>query len=429
MRLTEKTVAAIKPGSARAVVWDDRLKGFGIRITPNGAKSYIAKTRIGRAQRMVTLGPVDDTLGVEKARRRAAEAIEQARNGIDPTAAKREARQAMTVAELCEAYMAAARAGQVSTRFHRPKSPSTVAIDEGRISRHIGPLIGSIVAKNLRRADVQRMADAIGQGKTAGTFKTKARGKAVVTGGTGTAARVVELLGGIWSWAEKREHVSGASPTRGVDRVRGDAKDRVLSSDELKALGEACAANDGPAAFAVRLLALTGCRRDEIVRLRWDAIDQSGTCLHLTKTKTGRSTRPLAKAAADILAAIPRCSEWVFPNRGANGPADLKSSIATLFDAAGLHDARSHDLRRTFGTRAADLGYGDATIAELLGHARRGVTETHYVRRSDPVLVAAANAVAVKIAAAMSGEEQQRGSDRAQKSPVAKGAEVIRLRG
>ena len=65
-------------------------------------------------------------------------------------------------------------------------------------------------------------------------------------------------------------------------------------------------------------------------------------------------------------------SNWVFPNWKGNGSADLKKSIAALFDAAGLFDARSHDLRRTYGSIAANLGYSDATIGELLGHARRG---------------------------------------------------------
>lgn len=80
------------------------------------------------------------------------------------------------------------------------------------------------------------MADAIAQGKTAVTVKTKARGKAVVTGGSGTAARVVELLGGIWSWAEKRGLVASANPAHGVETARGDASDRVLSADELRHL-------------------------------------------------------------------------------------------------------------------------------------------------------------------------------------------------
>jgi integrase len=125
--------------------------------------------------------------------------------------------------------------------------------------------------------------------------------------------------------------------------------------------------------------------------------------MHLAATKTGRSTRPIGKAVCDLLAGSPRLSGWLFPNRSETGSATLKAEIAAIFNAAGLDDARSHDLRRTFGSVAADLGYGDAAIAELLGHARRGVTERHYVRRSDPVMIAAANAIAAKIAGAMAG--------------------------
>jgi hypothetical protein len=84
--------------------------------------------------------------------------------------------------------------------------------DEGRVARHILPLIGARVARNLTRADVQRMADAIAAGKTAGIFKAKDRRTAIVEGGPVAAARVVELLGGIWSWAEKRGFVSGVNP-------------------------------------------------------------------------------------------------------------------------------------------------------------------------------------------------------------------------
>jgi len=92
---------------------------------------------------------------------------------------------------------------------------------------------------------------------------------------------------------------------------------------------------------------------------------------------------------------------WVFPNRDDTGSADLKKSIGAIFDAAGLKDARSHDLRRTFGSVAANEGYSDATIAELLGHARRGVTARHYIRRPDAALIAAADKVSATIATAL----------------------------
>ncbi len=114
--------------------------------------------------------------------------------------------------------------------------------------------------------------------------------------------------------------------------------------------------------------------------------------------------RPLGRAARDLLGSLPRLSErWVFPNRSDTGSAELKVSIASLFNAAGLADARSHDLRRTFASLAADEGYSDATIGELLGHARRGVTARHYIRRPDAALVAAADRVAARIQIAMRG--------------------------
>jgi integrase len=409
MALTKRALDAAKPSEKDFFLWCDRLAGFGARIYPSGRKVFLAQVRVGRFQRRVKIGAYG-AYTVEKARERAEAIIRTAAEGRDPQREKSEAKQALTVAELCDEYLDAARAGLVMTRFKRPKRPATVAIDEGRVARHIKPLIGVIPARDLRRADVQRLVDGIAKGKTAGTFKGKARGRAVVTGGAGTAARVVELLGGILSWAEKRELVAGPNPVRGIETARGEAKDRVLSPDELHALGKGIDDSEAitpMAAGALKLIALTGLRRDEACGLCWSEIDLTGSCLRLETTKTGRSMRPIGKPARDLLQSLPRLSEkWVFPNRNGTGRAELKGSIATLFNAAGLQDARSHDLRRTFGSIAADEGYGDATIAELLGHSRRGVTQRHYIRRPDAALVAAAERVSRRIAIAMGAPEE-----------------------
>jgi len=253
------------------------------------------------------------------------------------------------------------------------------------------------------------MADAIAAGKTASVIKTKPRGRAVVTGGAGTAARAVGLLGGIFSWAQKRGLVpEGLNPAHGVEITRGKARDRVLRVEELKKLGAVLTNREiknTPAGNLIRLIAMTGLRLGEASALKWDEIDEIGQCLRLECTKTGRSTRPIGKVAMHLLSSIARADRvWAFPRSdGLPGPADLKKTVAELFDEAGLTNARSHDLRRTFASVAADLGFSDATIAELLGHARRGVTERHYVRRSDPVLLAAADKVAAHIAAALTG--------------------------
>jgi integrase len=276
------------------------------------------------------------TLTPDEARARARELLAQVAKGGDPSQDRHETRQALTVAELCERYMEAAQAGLVSTRFGGAKRRSTIAIDEGRISRHIVPLIGNRVAASLTRQDVQRMADDIAAGKTAAVIKTKPRGVARVTGGAGNAARIVGLLGGIFTWAEKRGFVSGANPCRRLDLRADLAEDRVLCADEL-----------------VRL-ALTGLRRGEAYGLRWTEIDSEGSCLRLAETKSGRSMRAIGSAAVEHLRSLPRLHpEFVFPNSSGSVPADLVKRIAALFNEAGLHDARGHDLRRTFASLAA----------------------------------------------------------------------------
>ena len=196
----------------------------------------------------------------------------------------------------------------------------------------------------------------------------------------------------------------GPNPVRGVEKAKGAPKDRVLTREELKSLGGVIRDAELPspaAAACARLIALTGLRREEAAGLTWREFDGSGSCLRLQDTKTGRSTRPLGGAAIELLAALPRSSKWLFPNRQGTGSADLKKRLAAIFNASGLPDARAHDLRRTFASIAAEQGYSDATIGELLGHARRGVTSRHYIRRPDAALVAAADRVSAHIAAAM----------------------------
>ncbi|MGO8844170.1 MAG: tyrosine-type recombinase/integrase [Methylocella sp.] len=406
-KLTKRFVDSLKPNhnGLDLFAWDSELRGFGVRMKPSGSASYLVQYRTAQGRTRRYAFAKVGTLTPDEARTKAKRLLVEVGSGNDPSAQRHQAREVLTVTDLCDRYLEAARAGLVMTRFRKPKRPSTIINDEGRVFRHIVPLIGKRVASDVTRAIVQHMADAIAAGKTAGTFKTKARGKAVVEGGGVTAARTVELLGGIWSWAEKRGLVSGPNPVRGVEKHRGAAKDRVLSPVEMVALGALLREQEPlhPAATtALRLIALTGARREEICALRWREIDWPSGCLRIETTKTGRSIRPIGKAALHVLSTLPRGeSEWVFPNRDGTGSADLKKQIANLFNAAGLNDARAHDLRRSFGSLAADEGYGDATIAELLGHAQRGVTARHYIRRPDAALVAAADRVAGRIAASL----------------------------
>jgi Arm DNA-binding domain/Phage integrase family len=301
--LTKRLVDSAKPKQLDYFLWCSNTPGFGLRVYPSGKRVFVCQIRVGRATRRIRIG-LFGPYTVEQARQRAHEVLRAASEGRDPQREKSDTRNAITVSELCDNYLAAAQASLVMTRFRRPKRHATLKIDEGRIARHIKPLIGSLRARDVTRGDVQRMADAITQGKTAGMFTGKPRGKAIVTGGAGAAARAVGLLGGIYSWAEKRSLVPGPNPAQRVETVRGDPKERNLSFEELSALGkvlEAKATVLPGAVAALRLIVLTGLRREEVCGLRWAEVDLPGSCLRLENTKTGRSVRPIGSAAKDVL--------------------------------------------------------------------------------------------------------------------------------
>jgi integrase len=407
-KITKRLVDSLKPDAAGDLfVWDSELSRFGLRIKPSGRGSFFILYRPGgRAQRYYTFAKLG-TVTPEQARDRARRLLISVDDGEDPAAEKQEAKAALSVADLCAAYIEAARAGQVITNKRRAKAASTLAVDEGRIARHIVPLIGHHVATSLAgRADIlQRMHDDIAGGKTAATVKTGKRGLARVTGGATAAKRAVGLLGGIWTWAARRKMVAGVNPARGVVTEADATRDSFLDDKALAALGAAIreVRDVSPMAGDVLILiALTGLRADEAAGLRWRDIDAENSCLRLEATKTGKSTRAIGAAARAHIGALPKFDDlYLFPNRAGTGRAELKTPIAKIFDAAGLHAERAQTLRRTFASVAADEGYSDATIGELLGHARRGVTSRHYIRRPDAALVAAADAVSARIAAAM----------------------------
>ncbi|TLG75151.1 site-specific integrase [Methylocystis sp. B8] len=409
VRLTKQFCDTWRPSKDDDVAWDEATECFGLRAIRKGEgfrKTFVVQKK-GAGKK--TIGPYG-LLTLDQGRKAARELLARLALGENPIADERKRRDALTVAELCEQYLDAARAGLVVTNKKRVKAESTVSIDEGRVARHIIPLLGKLPANSLAgRADLlQRFYDDVAAGKTAGKIKTKTRGMARVQGGAPAAKRAVGLFGGIWTWASKRGLVEGANPTRGVDMAADATRERILAAHELANLGQAmrgAAERETMAAAAVRILALTGMRREEAVSLRWREIDAATQCLRLEATKTGRSMRPIGRAALDYLQTLPRLhDEFVFPNRDGTGAADLKKQIAAIFDDAKLTDARSQTLRRTFASIAADEGYGDATIAELLGHSRRGVTQRSYIRRPDAALVAAADRVAARIAAAMDGQ-------------------------
>ena len=272
-KLTKRAIDAINATDRDPLVWDTNLPGFGLRCRASGAKYFVVKYRFGGRQRWYTLGRYGP-LTPDTARREARKVLGDVARGLDPADAREQARRDLTVSELCDLYVAEG----CST-----KKPSTIATDRGRIERHIKPLLGKKKARTVTRGDVQRFMSDVAAGKTAVDEKTKPRGRAIVKGGRGTATKAVSLLGTMFTFAVDRG-LRQDNPGHGVKTFASRRYERFLSPAELARLGEALATleqngENSSAIAAIRMLAMTGCRKSEILGLRWEHIDFDRSCL------------------------------------------------------------------------------------------------------------------------------------------------------
>ena len=309
-KLTKRVVEAAEVRSVDYFIWCDEMPGFGVRIYPSGKRGYLVQYRADGRSRRARVG-LHGHLTCDEARKEAMALLGQVAKGGDPAEERATRRAAMTVKDLCEGYKAAIERGLVMGKRGLPKRPLTVQTDLGRIDRHIIPLLGTKRVRELTPVDIARFIRDVIAGKTAAVEKTdRLRGKAIVTGGRGTAARTSGLLGGILSFAVS-EGVIPANPALGVKRPASAPRTARLSPADYRALGAAldAAVQDGvnPTAIAaVRLLALTGCRRGEVLGLHWSEVDEPGRAFRLTDSKEGASVRPIGGPVFAVLAQLER---------------------------------------------------------------------------------------------------------------------------
>jgi integrase len=328
-KITKRVVDAAAPESNRYIVWDSELKGFGILVMPSGIKSYFYQYRtVEGRQRRATIGKHGDWTPTQ-ARAKAENLREAVRGGRDPLAEKRALKEAPTVGEILDAYLA--------SESFKDKAASTQAIDRGRVERHLRPLLGRRHAHSLGTEDIKRAFNAIRDGKTAIDVRTRKRGRARVTGGSGTARMSIDLLRAIFNWAQVKKNPclgvkTGTSGTRNT--ILEDAADYARLFETLDRMEQERRIRS-QVADAIRLIALTGCRRGEAAGLRWQHVDlkQGHIVLppqsHKTGRKTGEPREIVLPAAAQAI--IARQSEgtpddFVFaPARGSGASALSKA--------------------------------------------------------------------------------------------------------
>lgn len=404
-KLTKSVVDLAELRAAPYFIWCSQLAGFGVRVFPSGRKVYYAdyRSRAGVRRRM-SLG-AHGKITADEARKLAVVTLGDALKGEDPAEERATRRSSITMAELCDNYLEAADKGLIAGKRGAPKKASTLYVDRGRIARHVKPLLGKRLVKDVGRADVTKFLRDVATGKTATVEKTeRKRGKAIVEGGLGTAARTMGLLGSILTFAVS-EGIIESNPAAGVKKPADKRRERRLTAAEYRRLGEAleAASNEGELAQAVAgiwLLALTGCRLGEVVALKRSEIDEAGGCFRLDDSKEGASVRPIGSPAFAALKAVERVrgNPYALPAaRGGSGPyGSLDGALARIMKKAKLEGVTAHTLRHSFASVAGDLGYSEPTIAAMLGHAAGTVTG-RYIHHLDSVLVAAADAVAREV--------------------------------
>jgi integrase len=223
----------------------------------------------------------------------------------------------------------------------------------------------------------------------------------------GTSVKAVKLLSAIFNFAIKKGWAE-VNPCYGVEKPADGRRDRFLKEDEYARLGMALDEAremdlNQNALNAIKLTALTGCRKSEVLGLRVSEVDFNGNCLRLSDTKTGAQMRPCGNIALQLLKEIigSANSDYVFPTHNGDGHlTDISRIIAQVRELSGLSDFTLHILRHSYATVAHELGYSELTISGLLGHSQGTVT-SRYAHHVDHALASASDRVSETISGRM----------------------------
>ena len=285
---------------------------------------------------------------MDEARKIATDLLRDIRDDGDPRAAKAQARDGLTVANVCEWYLEQAGKGAVLGRRGERIKASTLAMDRTRINAHVLPLIGRRKVENLTLDDIEKFQTDIAAGKTA--KQRNGRG-GVTTGGTGAASRSVGMLGTIFEHAKRKKLVKG-NPAVGVKQYADGRQRRFLALDEIvtfgAALRDAEAAGEGGTGLAgIRFLLMTGLRRIEALALPRARVDGRAHYIRFEDTKSGAQLSPIGAHAVKMLKNLPRRDgcPWAFPaERGDGHFVGLPKVLKRVCRRAGLDGVTVHSI-------------------------------------------------------------------------------------
>ncbi|MDE2915048.1 MAG: tyrosine-type recombinase/integrase [Paracoccaceae bacterium] len=378
--LTKRSVEALPAAARETVYWDRDLAGFGVRVYPSGTKVYMVHTRAKGKSRRVTIGR-HGLWNAEDARSEAGRLIAEIKGGGAPVRPGADAASVNgpTIAQLAENYLT----GHVVVHC----KPATAQLVRLALEKYLLPEFGKL---RLGEITPDRVA----------SLHYRLHERPLM------ANHVVDLLSRLYNRAAASDDPpAAANPCRFIKKYPSKSRERFLTEQEFERLGAALDELAGSgrisasARTALRLLMLTGCRRSEILTLRWDDIDLEHDEIRLRDAKTGAREVPLSPAARELLVDLPRTpgNPWVIPGSlPGRHLVNLNAAWKVVCEKAKLHDVRVHDLRHSFASRALARGHGLTMIGRLLGH-RQPQTTARYAHLSQHSVKSAAEQVANSI--------------------------------
>jgi integrase len=396
VKLTKAVIEALQaPAKGQAFIWDSEMKGFAVRITPTGVKSWIVQMRVrGGKERRMTVG-LCSKLPLDRARIEARKLLAHADLGRDVGKERKDARRIMPEANPTMANFAERWLDEVVARRNRP---GTVKLRRLLVKNHITPHIGTKRIADLTRKDIEDLHHEV----------TKQYPVA--------ANRAVSTLSAILATA-MRWGLLVSNPALNVDRNAEEGRERYLTPEEIKVLAKAL--DESPAqdsADVVRLLLLTGARVGEVLSMRWEQLNlEAGLWIKpAATTKQNKTHRvPLSPPAVAVLTKRQQAAKkkadlrderrskldrrpekgnpWVFPGEGKDGHM---TAIRCFWEAvckrSGIKGARVHDLRHTFASLLVSSGESLPVVGALLGHTQAKTTSRYAHLLDDPLRAATA---------------------------------------
>ena len=378
-KLTKSVIDKAAPLQKTYVLRDAEISGFSLRIYPSGRKAFFFRYRVGGGRggqiREPRIGDFGELTPAE-ARNIALDWAASVRRGGDPMAERTKQRQSPIMSDLFDKYL--------SDHAQRHKKPASLINDTRMIEKSLRPIFGSKRVLSVSRQDIR----AYHAGLEATPYE---------------ANRRLALLSKMFSFAaDELEWIArGDHPVRGIKRFKETKRRRYLSQAELARLGETLVrAESGElgrsfspyAIAAIRLLALTGARHDEILSLRWKNVNFERACLELPDSKTGEKDIFLAPSAMQLLSELPREEEnpyVIVGQKAGSHLVNIKDSWNAIRQAASIEDVRLHDLRHSYASVAAGTGMSLPVIGALLGHTETATTARYAHLSTDPLRTAA----------------------------------------